>query len=291
MNGDPVLSLPSTSSRKGPGQVVASGPHGAPAADDADGLDDGHGGHGDHHRFPGQGAIGQDQPGQQRAARSDGEEPGQQARSGERLGRVPGHAGEQAEVGRQHQPGQRVPAALPGEHPAQIAHGPDGGDVDHHEHDGYQDMLPEGGQPGQPGIADPHVPVGLVDPDAVRDVAEVNRIECQPVEELAVVAVGRRHGYTVRQLRRRREMPTDQDEPADVALGPGLPASQRKGQGGQQRDQAWDDRPVGACDERPGPLPAVVSWSVSMGYDKLLTGHRPFLREGAGQAKTHRHAM
>jgi hypothetical protein len=35
--------------RNGPGQVVTSGPHRAPAPDGADDLDDGHGGHRDQH--------------------------------------------------------------------------------------------------------------------------------------------------------------------------------------------------------------------------------------------------
>jgi hypothetical protein len=105
-------------------------------------------------------------------------------------------------------------------------------------------MLPEGAQPGKPGIANPHVPIGLVDPDAVRDVAEVDGVERQPVEELAVVAVGRRHGYARRQLGRSREMPPDQDEPGDVALGPRLPASQDEGQGGEQGDRAGHNGPV-----------------------------------------------
>jgi hypothetical protein len=272
--------------RNGPGQVVTSGPHRAQAPDGADDFDHAHGGHRDQHRFPGQHAVRQEQPGQQRPARADGEQPAEQARRGQRLGRIPGHAGDQAEVGRKDQPGQRMPAALPGEHPAEIAHDPDGHDVDHHEHDRDQDMLAKGDQPGQPGITNPHVPVRLVDPDAVRDVAEVDRVQRQPVEELAVVAVGRRHRYAGRQLRRRRdEMPPDQDEPADVALRPVLPASQHEGQSGQHGDQARDDGPVGALQQRPEPSAVAVSRCIGVGDDELLTRHCPFLRGGRARPR------
>jgi hypothetical protein len=206
--------------RQQPGQVGAARAGRLPAADDLHDPDDEDGAHGDHDRFPAQCAVGQQQARQYGPAGPDGQQPADQADGGERLGRVPGQAGQQAKVGGEEQPGQCVPAALLREHPAQIAQGPDGDDVDHYEHDRNQEMLPDGGQPGQPGITDPHEPVGLVEPDPVGRAGEVDRIERQPVIELAVVAIGRRQGYVRRQLGRSREMPSDEDEPADVALSP-----------------------------------------------------------------------
>ena len=222
------------------------------AAQDADDPHDGDGGHGDHDRFPGQRAVGQERAGQHGAPGPDREQPGQQADGGERLRGVPGQAGDETEVSGQQQPGQRVPSALDGEHGAQVAQGADGGDVDGDQHDRDQGVLAEREQPGERGIADPHVAVGPVHGDAVRRVVEVERIDRQPVEELPVVAVGRCHRHAMRQLSRVGEMPADQDEPADVAVRPGLPAGQGEGERGERGDQAGQRRPVRSRRQRAG---------------------------------------
>ena len=113
-------------------------------------------------------------------------------------------------------------------------------------------MLPEGDQPGQPGIADPHVPVGLVNPDAVRDVAEVDGVERQPVEELAVVAVRGRDRNAPRQLGWRDEMLPNQDELADGTMGPNEEAAQYEGGRGEDGDEGGQGRPVCPGGERAG---------------------------------------
>jgi hypothetical protein len=75
-------------------------------------------------------------------------------------------------------------------------------------------------------------------------VAEVKRIERQPVEELAVVAVGRRDRYALLKLAGHGEMTPDQDEPADAALRPGLPAGQHEADRAEQGNQAGHRGPV-----------------------------------------------
>ncbi len=233
-----------------PREVVAAGT--VPAAQDADDPHDGDGGHRDHDRFPGQRAVGEERGGQDGSPGPDREQSGQQADSGERLGGVPGQAGDEAEVCGQQQPGQRVPPAVDGEPGAQVAQGADGGDVDGNQHGGDQGVLAKRDQPGERGIADPHVAVGPVHGDAVRGPLEVKRTERQPVEELPVVAVGRRHRHAMRQLSWRGEMPADQDEPADVAARPGLPAGQCEGKRGERGDQGGYRGPVRSGRQRTG---------------------------------------
>jgi hypothetical protein len=249
--------------RHHPGQVVAAGAH--PAPQHAHDAHDGQGGHRDHDRLPGQRAVGEQDRGQHRAAGPHRQQPGQQAGGGERFRGVPGQAGDDAEVAGQQQPGQRGPAALDGEHAAEVAHGADGGDVDGDEHHRHQGVLAGRGQPGQGRIPDPHVPVGPVHRDAVSRAGEVERVEREPVEELPVVAVGRRYRYAVRQLSRRREMTPDQDELADVALGPGLQAGQREGERRAERDQAGDGGPVQPRRRPGGRRLAVVMGSAIRG--------------------------
>ena len=264
--------------RPDPGQVVAAGPDPA-AAQEARGPHDGQGGHRDHDRFPGQRAVGEQDRGQHGTSGPHREQPGQQAGGGERLRRVPGQAGDEAEVSRHQQPGQRVPAALDGEYATQVAQGTDGGDVDDDQRDRYQEVLAERDQPGERRVADPHVPVGPVHGDAVGRAGEVDRVERQPVEELPVVAVGRCHRHAVRQLVRRREMAPDQDEPADAAVGPGLPAGQRERERAGQGDQAGYGRPVQRRREKARRRAVIASSAVR--------GRRGALRRGRFRAVRH----
>jgi len=237
--------LPGREGHRGhrPGQILAAGPRAA--AQHADHPQDGDGGHRYHDRFPGQRPEGQQRGGQYRTAAPDREQAGQQADGGERLRGIPGQAGEEAEVPGDQQPGQRVPSALAGEQGAQVAERADGGDVERDQRDRDQEVLPGRDHPGQHGIADPHVPVGPVHGDAVRGVVEVQRVERQPVEELPVVAVRLGHRHAGRQLGRRGEVPADQDEPADVAVRPGLPADQGEGHRGERGDQRGHGGAVG----------------------------------------------
>jgi hypothetical protein len=145
-----------------------------------------------------------------------------------------------------------VPAALPGQQAAQPAEHADGRDVDRDQHVRHQRTLAGRDQPGDHRVADAHEPVGLIHGDAVRGVGEVQRVDRQPVVELAVVAVRRAQWHPGGQLRRVREILADEDEAADAAPGPQLPAGEREGGGDQQRDQPGDGGPVSPRDERAG---------------------------------------
>lgn len=225
-----------------PHDVVSPGP--VPAAQEADDPDDGDGRDQDHHRFPGQRAEGEERGGQPAPPGPDGEQPGEHARGGDRLRGIPAQAGDQPEVPRQEQAPRGVPTALDGEAPADVAQRPDSGDVDRDEHVGHQREVPERDEPGHYGVPDPHEPVGRVDGDAVGRLVEVERIDRQPVIELAVVTVFDSQRHARRQLGRVREVLPDQDEPADAPPGPHLPPGHHEPGGGQQRDQPGNDRPV-----------------------------------------------
>ena len=169
---------------------------------------------------------------------------------------------------------------------------------------GTRECWPSRDQPGERGIADPHVPVGPVHGDAVRGVVEVERVERQPVEELPVVAVRLGHRHAVRQLGRRGEMPADQDEPADAAVRPGLPAGQGEGDRGERGDQGGHGgavRPDASEPDAAGPAGAGGTRRASdrasgmrlrdprAGRRVLLTRHAAFLTKG-GPDREHRRA-
>src|ERR1700723_4048776 len=86
-------------------------------------------------------------------------------------------------------------------------------------------------------------------------------------------------------------MPPDQDEPADVARCPGLPASQGEGKGAEHGDQTGHDRPVRAVKPPGAPRVTVPGLILNSGDDSLLPRHRRFLLEGVGPGRTHRHAV
>ena len=122
-------------------------------------------------------------------------------------------------------------------------------DVDHDEGDRHILVLAEGDQPRQRRIADPGVPVGLVHGDAERGVVEVGGIQGKPVEELAVVAIGRRGLHALRELGGVREMVAEVEEHIDVAVGP-EPAPHDEADRPHEGDQARDGGPVRPRPER-----------------------------------------
>src|ERR1700723_3373172 len=86
-------------------------------------------------------------------------------------------------------------------------------------------------------------------------------------------------------------MPPDQDEPADVACRPGLPASQGEGQGAEHGDRCGHDGPVRPVTPPGAAWVTIPGLILNSGDDSLLPRHRRFLLEGVSPGRTHRHAV